>query len=72
MISLNTLKLSFDVPFNYAYTRIQTYRCRKNNADICINNRIYTESIFALVDYIYKRTLKDWKKKYKGLKEVQQ
>lgn len=62
------LKIPFNSMLNDKDTEKQTYGCRANNPDICINNSINDICAFASSDCVCKRPSRTWAKQYNKLK----
>lgn len=66
-MSTKELKVSFNAPLNELDTEVQTYGCRANNLDICVNNSITNICAFTSEDGICRKPSRAWKKQYHKL-----
>jgi len=64
----NNLKVPFNVALNELDTEVQTFGCRANNPNICVNNSIPEICAFASKDGICRKPSRAWKKQYSKLK----
>ena len=62
------LKIAFNAPLMEQDTEDQTYGCRQNNPDICVNNGLPGVCAFVCVDRICRKPSRAWKKQYYKLK----
>ena len=63
------IKIDFSAPLNEQDTENQTYGCRANNPDICVNAYLPNVCAFSSSDCICKKPSRAWKKQYLKLKE---
>lgn len=64
------LKVPFNAPLNDRDSETQTYGCRQNNPDICVNNSIPGVCAFTSDDCVCRRPSRYWKKQYQKLSQA--
>ena len=68
-MNIKELRISFHAPLNELDGENQTYGCRANNPDICINADTEGVCAFTTKDHICRKPSRAWKKQYLKLKE---
>ncbi len=63
------LRIPFNAPLNEQDTETQTYGCRQNNPNICVNNGLSDICAFVSKDGICRKPSHAWKKQYQKLKD---